>query len=234
MPLAPNSKVLSEVSTTDSVISVDSTIGFDKTGTLISGNNTINYTSKSINQFFGCTGVNQSLSAADNIRSNETIFGYENGDLNKRIDLRITGVLSELVPVTDINLINEDEKIFVKNIGEKIENDADNYKQIFANSWIYNTSSRFEVEIIGSTFKLNTKIDKSSLKLGDRFDIIKRGGLTKEGSGVVASIDVGLNQITASNIAGFTQISGQEYDIRRIVEKVSSTGAILDVGKMND
>ncbi|GIS08994.1 MAG: hypothetical protein CM15mP113_1240 [Pseudomonadota bacterium] len=37
--------------------------------------------------------------------SDETIFGYENGDLTKRVDLRITGVLSELVPVNDIRLV---------------------------------------------------------------------------------------------------------------------------------
>ena len=73
-------------------------------------------------------------------------------------------------------MINEGENFFVKNIGEKIENDGKNYKQIFANSWIYNTSSRFQVDIpVGSsTFTLKTPIDKSSLKIGDRFDILKR------------------------------------------------------------
>ena len=41
-----------------SIISVDSTIGFGQTGTLISsGNSQIDYSSKSINQFFGCTGI---------------------------------------------------------------------------------------------------------------------------------------------------------------------------------
>ncbi len=88
------------------VISVDSTVGFGTTGTIISGTNTIDYTSKTINQFFGCSGVNIGISTADDVRSNETIFGYENGDLSKRVDLRITGVLSELVSVNDINLVN--------------------------------------------------------------------------------------------------------------------------------
>ncbi|GIS08951.1 MAG: hypothetical protein CM15mP113_0810 [Pseudomonadota bacterium] len=47
----PNTKVLSGVSTTDTIISVDSTVGFGNTGILVSGSNTINYESKSINQF---------------------------------------------------------------------------------------------------------------------------------------------------------------------------------------
>ena len=119
-----NTKVLDAVSAGGSIINVDSTVGFGTTGTVISGaNSEINYTSKSINQFFGCTGVGVGIGTADDIRANETIFGYENGDLSKRIDLRITGVLSELVTITDISLINEGENFFVKNIGEKIEND---------------------------------------------------------------------------------------------------------------
>ena len=228
-----NTKSLEKVDAGASIISVDSTVGFGTTGTIISGaNSQIDYTSKSINQFFGCTGIGVGIGTADDIRDNETIFGYENGDLSKRIDLRITGVLSELVPITDISLINEQENLFVKNIGEKIDNDNDNYKQIFANSWIYNTSSRFQVDITGSTFKLRTTIDKSYLKVGDRFDILERNEQTIAGSGTVASIDVGLNQINASNIAGFTQKPNQLYDIRRKVEKVSSTG--VNIGQGND
>ena len=163
-----NTKVIDSVSVGSSIINVDSTVGFGTTGTVISGaNSAINYTSKSINQFFGCSGVGVDINPADNIRDNETIFGYENGDLSKRVDLRITGVLSELVPITDISLINEQENLFVKNIGEKIENDGNNYKQIFANSWIYNTSSRFKVESIsGANIVLYTReIEKSSIEI---------------------------------------------------------------------
>ena len=206
-------------------------MGFGTTGTIISGSNShIDYTSKSLNQFFGCTGVGVGIGTAEDLRADETIFGYENGDLSKRVDLRITGVLSELVPITDITLINEQENLFVKNIGEKVENDGKNYKQIFANSWIYNTGSRFEVEINGSTFKFKTLLDKSSLKVGDRFEILKRNQQSVVGGGTVGSIDVTLNQVNATNIAGFTQDPNQLYDIRRIVEKVSSSGVTLAKG----
>ena len=224
-------KALESVSAGSSIISVDSTVGFAKTGTIISDDNLqIDYSSKSINQFFGCTGIGVGIGTAEDIRFNETIFGYENGDLNKRIDLRITGVLSELIPVTDINLVNEGESIFVKNVGEKIENDSLNYKQIFANSWIYNTSSRFNVEISGSTFKFKTPIDKSSLKVGDRFDILKRNEQRIVGGGFVSSVDGSLAQITASGIAGFTPVTNQLYDIRRTIEKATSSGIAIDEG----
>ena len=226
-------KILNDVSAGASVISVDSTVGFGTTGTVISGaNSEINYTSKTINQFFGCTGIGVDMNTADDLRLNETIFGYENGDLSKRVDLRITGVLSELVPLSDIRLINEGENIFSKNVGEKIKNNGNTYKEIFANSWKYNTSSRFQVEIFGSTFTIKASIDKSNLKPGDRFNILKRNEQVVVGSGEVDSVDTNLNQITVKNIANFSQVSNESYDIRRVIERSSSTG--VEIGEGND
>ena len=223
-------KSLSDVAINGNVISVDSTVGFGATGTIVSGQNNIDYTSKTINQFFGCTGVGVKINTADDIRSNETIFGYENGDLSKRVDLRITGVLSELVPISDISLVNEGENIFVKNIGEKIKNDNSSYKEIFANSWKYNTSSRFQIDIFGTTYTFRAPIDKSNLKVGDTFNILRRNQQVIEGTGTVSSIDTNLNQITVDNVVGFTTISNQLYDIRRILETATSTGVEIEQG----
>ena len=57
-----NTKTLTNSQTSASVITVDSTVGFGATGTIISGTNTIDYTSKTINQFFGCSGINIGIS----------------------------------------------------------------------------------------------------------------------------------------------------------------------------
>ena len=95
-----NTKVLDKVDAGATIINVDSTVGFGTTGTVISGaNSKIDYTSKSINQFFGCSGIGVGIGTADDLRDNETIFGYENGDLTKRVDLRITGVLLSLIHI---------------------------------------------------------------------------------------------------------------------------------------
>jgi len=95
--ITPNTKCLENVSVGSSVISVDSTIGFNESGNIISGNNTITYTSKSINQFFGCIGIEEEIYSTDNIRSDEIYYGYEDGDLTKKVELRLTGVLSKFV-----------------------------------------------------------------------------------------------------------------------------------------
>ena len=63
--ITPNSLVSDSVSIGSSVISVDSTIGFGQTGTVICGDNEIDYTSKSVNQFFGCTGISTAISTRE-------------------------------------------------------------------------------------------------------------------------------------------------------------------------
>ena len=227
-------KTLSNSQIDATVISVDSTVGFGTTGTIISGSNTIDYTSKSINQFFGCSGIVVGISTADDIRSNETIFGYENSDLSKRVDLRITGVLSKLVTTSDVTLVTEGENLFVKNLGEKIDEVDTSYKGIFANSWKYNTSSRFQIEGTGP-FSLKTPIQDSTLKTGDLFEILKRNEQTPIGSFNVGIIDRNLNTVEPTGInfiSGNSFQPNENYDIRRVLERATSTG--VPIGKGNE
>ena len=232
-----NSKVLEPVSVGSSIISVDSTIGFAQTGTLISGSNLISYTNKSVNQFFGCSGVTNPISIASNIRSDDTAFGYEDGDLSKKVEVRITGVLSEFVPTETISLVDEGQYIGVKNLGESIKNPQNNktFKQIFANSWIYNTSSRYQVEnISGSTFTLLSSIDKSSLKVGDIIDVLVRGTQTiAAANATISVINTSTRQIILNGIGTFTPSISLEYDIRRKIRKASSSGVSLEYGNNN-
>ena len=105
--ITPSTKSLEKVSIGSSIISVDSTVGFAKTGMVISGINSITYSDKSVNQFIGCTwssssGSNEDIIAADNIRSDEIYFGFEDGDPSKRVEIRLTGVLSEFQQVSNI------------------------------------------------------------------------------------------------------------------------------------
>ncbi len=41
------------------------------------------------------------------VRADEVIFGYEDGDLDNKVELRITGVLSEFKVVSDISLVTD-------------------------------------------------------------------------------------------------------------------------------
>ena len=116
------------------------------------------------------------------MRSDETYFGYEHGDQTKKVVLRLTGVLSEFKQISKKLNVKENDIIGVKNLGSNIKNTDDNtYKQIFANSWIYNTSSRYQIDDIDN-YTLGSTIDRSSLKVGDRVEILQRGSEEVESS----------------------------------------------------
>jgi hypothetical protein len=230
--ITPNTKCLTNVSIGSSVISVDSTIGFPEQGTIVSGNNQINYTSKSINQFFGCTGITSEISSTDNIRSDEIYFGYENGDLNKKVELRLAGVLSKFVQVSDTLDLDEGEIISVKNIGDSIQNPQNNktYKETFANSWIYNTASRYEIENI-SNFTLKSLIDRSSLKIGDEVEILERDtNIVVSSSGAyISDIILEENRVIITN-SGFSAEIDVKYDLRRKINTTNSTTVPIQFG----
>ena len=232
--ITPNTKCLENVSVGSSVISVDSTIGFAEIGTIISGNNTVTYTSKSINQFFGCAEVKEEISSTDDIRSDEIYYGYEDGDLTKKVEFRLAGVLSEFVQVSNNLSINEGDIISVKNLGDLIKNPEQdkNYKETFANSWIYNTSSRYQIEDINN-FILTSPIDKSSLKIGDKVEIIKRGTNNVASStaniAYISNIVSGENRVVLNNLS-FTPVSGVKYDLRRKINKASSSIVPIEFG----
>jgi len=234
--ITPNTKCLENIEIGSSVISVDSTISFPESGTLFSGNNIISYTSKSVNQFFGCTGIKYAISLSDNIRSNEIYYGYENGDITKKVELRLTGVLSKFKQISESLKVSEGDEIFVKNLGEIIKNPSENksYKEIFANSWIYNTSSRYQISSInGSAFVLGSKIDRSSLKVGDRVEIIERGTnniLSDPLNLPYISLVVSDTQVNLNNLSGFIPDNNQEYDLRRKVNKASSSIVPIEFG----
>ena len=92
--ISPKTKVVENVSPGASVITVDSTIGFTTSGTVVSGNNIISYSDKTINQFLGCSNVEYAITTADDIRSDEIYYGFEDNDLTKKVEVRITGVIS--------------------------------------------------------------------------------------------------------------------------------------------
>lgn len=230
--ITPNTKSLTNVSIGSSVISVDSTIGFPEQGTIISGSNTINYTSKSINQFFGCTGITTQILSTDNIRSDEIYYSYENGDLNKKVELRLTGVLSKFVQVSDTLNLDKGQIISVKNIGDLIQNPKQDktYKEIFANSWIYNTGSRYEIENI-SNFTLKSPIDRSSLKIGDEIEIVKRDTniVVSSLGAYVSNIIFETNQVILNNLV-FDPDPGVKYDLRRKINTANSTVLPIEFG----
>jgi hypothetical protein len=223
--ITPNTKLIESVSVGSSILTVDSTVSFPQSGTLISGTNTISYTGKSINQFFGCTGINDTITTSSNIRSDDTYFSYEDGDTSKKVELILLGVIQDLVEENEDFKVDENDIITVKNLGDKIKNTNSNWKEIFANSFIYNTSARYEIVDNGST-KLGSTIDRSSLKIGDEVEILERGSesvVPSNGIIGITTIDSTANTLTLANKPSLED--SKEYDVRRKLNKTKSSGS---------
>ena len=222
-----STKNIDAISIGSSVITVDSTIGFSPSGKLYVGENIISYTEKSINQFFGCSGIDSEIPIASTLYSDETYYGYENGDLTKLVEVRLTGVLSDVDISEQKYPFNVGEKIFVGDMGEIIENPiSKSKKQVFANSWIYNTSSRYQIDSFQSSniFTLKNNIDKSGLKIGDRIDLLSRSTNNIEESNLLIT-DITNKTITVDN--SFSVNPSFDYDIRRKIENVPVETSIV-------
>ena len=71
---------------------------------------------------------------------------------------------------------------------------------------------------------------QSNFKEGDIFNILKRSQQVIEGTGTIKTIDRSKNQIDVDNVVGFTTLSNQLYDIRRVIETSTSSGIEIEQG----
>jgi hypothetical protein len=234
--ITPKTKITETVSVGSSIINVDSTVGFGKTGTFISNSQQISYTNKNLTQFFGCTGITSSIPCSSDLYFNsDVIYGYENGDINKKIEFIVTGSLSNISKVDNLNLFREGETISVKNYGDKILNPLSerSFKQKLFNSWVYNVKSRYEIQSYSngsSQIVLYESPDKSSLKNGDYVDILKQN-----------SEDIILENVLVQNInSNIVQLDteiqnsplNQKLSIRRNYKYASSSNIPLTYSKI--
>ena len=228
--ITPSTKVLETVEVGSPIISVDSTIGFPNSGVIISGTKSIRYSDKSINQFI-CNpeDITDQINLGEDVRSSEYYYGYEQGDAEKEVRLKIIGTISDFIQTSKNIKVEEGDIISTKSLGEVILNE-NNYsnatkKQIFANSWIYNTSTRYQIEvnILNGIAEISTlsDIDKSSLKYGDEIEILERDSNT-----ILYSIDQNptyiSQEITSKTIElsnSYSWDSEKKYDIRRKIRK---------------
>jgi hypothetical protein len=241
--ITPNTKCLEDVDIDSSVISVDSTIGFNSFGTIRVGNNTISYTDKNINQFLNCSGITEQILSTSNVfSSTETYFGYEDGDLSKKVELRLTGVLKDFEQKSKFISAEEGQILTVKNLGELIKNPESNktYKEIFANSWIYNTSASIQIESFdGSGVTLKTDIDRSHFKKGDEVEIVDittntvtYPTETSDHPYVSDNIEFGSRIVLLDgfDLTGIVVGNADNYVLRRKINKASSSNVSFEYG----
>ena len=180
-------RLTDSVSIGATVITVDTTVGFPTSGTLNLVQNDIvgvtSYTGKTSNQFLGITTTPQTYSVSDEVRYGNVAYGYSAGNISKKIEVLITGVLGGFDVPEDTYYFNKGDRIRVGNLGVmKVSQD-----QSF-NSWIHNTAVKHApisfIRISSDSFSVSTAADNDFLQkdtievLNSDSEIIGTGKIT--------------------------------------------------------
>jgi hypothetical protein len=212
----PQTKVIGQYDSSSSTIDVDSTVGFSSSGELFVTYNdgstgVIEYTSKNINQFFGCTGitgiiVDSSVISINAFASNE----------NEDIKVRITSVLSGINIIDDTFYQKKNNISDIKTLGI-------NSEDFVSNNWFFNISPTYAVESISlvddsdKTYRIITNANHI-FKIGDTLRI--KGSDNVEKNSVV--VDIISNK--SFNIKGQGELLlSDTYTIQKNILKTNSS-----------
>ena len=199
-------------------LDVDSTLGFPPSGNLYldlpSGSTLqVTYTSKTTNQFLGCTGINQVVDAGEEVKYDDYAYAF---DLDgNEVRVRVTGTISGLDLTKSNHSLSPKNTIKLKSLGKSEKDD------LKLNNWIFNVPSNYKLK--SNISLVNNEIFEYTVETFDPVDffvgddvylISSKTGRTPNG------------KITSKN-GNVLTISGQgeldtsaSYTIYRLVSKV--------------
>jgi hypothetical protein len=206
------SQLTSSVSIDQETIDVDSTAGFPESGSLLINNVLIEYTSKSITQFFGCSNVTEEFSTGTEVYVNDFAYGYVG---NTAVAVRVSGIISDFTEIESANLINVGDKIRVKSLGIR-SNDIRTQPWIYNIPVFYNIKSLILLDSNTSKYQLET-IDENNLVFGDAISIFLKDN-TKVSSKITSKVNETTVVIEGQGSLNFSNIN---Y-IERVLSKADA------------
>ena len=150
--ITKKTRLTNSLSSGSKTITVDSTLPFPRSGRLfLGGKEVVSYTDKTFNQFLNVSSFSQTYTYGEEVSEIINTYAYAIDDSELKVDLHITGVLSDFDIPNDYNLLRSGDVIKAGAPGIiKNENDA------LFNSWLMNTSVNFKIKEIFSTTTFGT------------------------------------------------------------------------------
>jgi hypothetical protein len=236
----PKTRVIGNVSIGSTILDVDSTVGFENQGELfVTYNDTttgiVSYTSKTLTQFYGCSGITGIILDKEEVGINTYAYGryfsFENVGASSTakteniVTLRINSVLSNLEYAGDSYYYNTQDSAIIKTLGSS----ASDFLSL---NWFYNISSTHEfvkngitlLNVANNTYEITLKTEHY-FREGDVVTLIE--GKVEKDTAVVNTI-VSKNSFRATLGSRFSLSSTQDYKVKRKITKAQSNTFDLD------
>jgi len=233
----PKTYLTSKCLNNQNYLDVDSTFGFPNSGTLQVRFDEFNvfeikYTSKTSNQFLGCTGVIE-LDRSFEIYSPYYAYSYYNNEL---IKIRISGILSDIDTVDESYFYEDNDRLDIVSLG--INRDS-----TLSSSWLVNCSPYFTVssveQLSGFRYRVVTK-DTNTIVLGDTVTLKDNSGNSYTSLAIKIanrnSFDIQLNDSINVNLnyIAIKNISKVNTDENPNIKQISSNVHNIYVDNNND
>lgn len=202
----PKTFVVEDTSIGSTVLTVDSTVGFESTGTLEINGLTITYSDKTNNQFLGIstTSITNNISKKTKVFSDHYVYSYENENNSNIVKFKLCNVLSKLES-TDVLYSYDGDPIQIDHLGST-EN------SVFLNSLIYNIpTSIFSGLAVQSLTTQIRNNQKEGFSISNGISLCKYSHYLKTGD-LVDIYNNNKNELIASNLS-VTVISNKEFSV---------------------
>ena len=222
----PKTYVVEDVTSGSNTITVDSTIGFEKSGKIIINNLEVSYSDKTSNQFLNCTGITESILVKSEVYGDNYVYGYES-ESESLVKLRIINTLSGIESSDNLYAIKGDT-VKVDNLGNLDDN-------AFTKSLIYNlpltvysgiltsTLQSYDLEGVSLSNGSVKTLYNHKLKNGDVVDLYRTNFNQKIKSGVLVSTNNSTPKQYGINVSGISSYVGSRITAKRKIFKSQST-----------
>jgi hypothetical protein len=212
----PKTRISKKVVAGSSAISVDSTVGFPSSGSLVLDDSSlIQYASKSLTQFLDCSGILVGLEAGESVRVDAFAYGYSGSDKNNIVAVRVTGVIGDFEEIDNAYNLIVGDSIKPKTLG-KLGTSVRSKNWVFNIPISYLVKSITLIDAVTSKYQIET-FDDNIFYVGDSLNIV----LT---NGAVITTDV-YSKVNSTNFTiqgqGALTLSTIDY-IEKNISQVSS------------
>ena len=215
----PKTKCIGAVSAGSTILDVDSTVGFENSGELYvkySNGSTgiVSYTSKSLNQFYGCSNITATINDRESIGINTYAYARSFENQNEIIKVRINSILNSFENLDDTYGLESEDLIQIRTLGV-------NPKDFKSNNWIINVPVSYQVQSITQTntsplvYRVVTN-NSNILHVGDSIKFVSSTG--DETTGVIISLN-SEKSFDVSNISNLN-LSSSYIIIRNLLKSL--------------